>query len=225
MSKILLIDDDLNFRDLVKLKLSSFLPSITFIEYSDLTTFKNEFDHKHLQTILLVVLDQNLPDGLGSDLLRTNIFQDIPVLSVSNDVDPSIPGNVILSGANQFLNKFDVKERLFEPLVKALIAKHQLTIENSKLREEKIKNATIRTLISTLRHEINNPLGAVLGAVFLAQQGTEDPKVKEAIGLIELSSKRIKYVIEKLGEQLDLNPVSKSDVEVYHIQGDKPWKE
>ena len=85
---------------------------------------------------------------------------------------------------------------------------------------------TVKTLVGTLRHEINNPLGAVLGAAYLlrhSENATQDQK--EAADLVESSGKRIKYVLDQLCKAIAVDAVNKANHKVFHIPGDEPWEQ
>jgi len=68
------------------------------------------------------------------------------------------------------------------------------------------------------------PLGAVMGAAYvLSRSETASPEQKEAAGLVDTSSKRIKHVLDQICEAVEMKPVMKARHKVFHIPGDKPW--
>ncbi|MCB0334508.1 MAG: response regulator [Bdellovibrionales bacterium] len=229
--RIFLIDDDQSFRQLVKLKLKSFLSEPQFTEFSDLSSARDHFSGLAGEDQIpdLVFLDEHLPDGRGTDLLEEEWFTDLAVLSVSSDEAPEIPGKALKAGATYFLSKKSITEPLFEPLVRGVIDRNKIQKELTRI---KVKNTVIdlvRTHIGTLRHEINNPLGAVLGAAYLIEHSSEASKdQREAAQLVEKSGKRIKHVLDQIciamDQEKDLQPVMKADQQVYHIPGDEPWE-
>ena len=221
-TSILIIDDDASFRKLLELRLKSFIPDIAITQKDSLarareylTTEKN-FD--------LVILDEHLSDGRGSELLQEGWFQDLAVLSVSSDDSPQIPGASLKAGATYFLSKFRVSEPLFQPLVQGLIDRNKLQRELSQTKLEAVVTDTVKTLVATLRHEINNPLGAVLGAAYLMRNmPAATPEQKEVAELVEASGKRIKHVLDQLCDAILVQSVQKADHKVFQIPGDKPW--
>ena len=83
---------------------------------------------------------------------------------------------------------------------------------------------SIKTLIGTLRHEINNPLGAVLGGAYIIKSaGRLGSQQKEALKLIEESGKRITTVLNSLCEAAELEEVTKGQEQVFHVPGDPAW--
>lgn len=230
-SQILIIDDDVGFKRILEMRLKSFIPdaSIThFASLSDARRFlKSAQDTRSESSDFdLIIVDQHLPDGHGSDFVAEGWFRDRAVLSVSSDDAPEIPGATVQAGAMFFLNKRNVSEPLFRPLVLGLIDRNRmlLALERSRLNEAVVES--VRTLVSTLRHEINNPLGAVLGAAYLLRTApNSSEEQKEAASLVESSGQRIKHVLDQLCTAVELDSVEKSSQRVFHIPGDKPWGE
>ena len=98
---------------------------------------------------------------------------------------------------------------------------------NAKLKDSKLD--AIKTLISTLRHEINNPLGGIMGASYLLNIDTSafsEDQIK-ALRLVEQSTKRIKTVIEQLYKtaeiEEDIQEVKKGSETLFQIPGDPNW--
>jgi len=220
--KILIIDDDPGFRHMVQIKLKSWQDNLEIDIAENLAEARAKLDVKSYD---LVVKDQHLPDGLGSDFNHPTL-SDSTVLAVSSDEAPELPGDALMGGAEHFLGKRQVSEPLFIPLVAALVGKKKLQnqIMESKLRQSKMD--TVKRLLTTLKHEINNPLGAVLGGTYLVKTaGDLDEEQKKALSLIEDSGNRIKHVIKELSEAIELEAVQKASEEVFLVPGDAPWGE
>lgn len=220
----LVIDDDLEFKDLLILRLKSIYPELIVTHHPDLNRARGFLKENPAIAFDLVVLDEHLPDGRGAEFLEEGWFEDLAVLSVSSDTDPRIPGATLHAGATYFLGKTQVSEALFEPLVRGIVDRNKIqrNLRIAQIQEAQMK--TVRTLIGTLRHEINNPLGAVLGAAYILRnkEATEQEQV-DAANLVEDSGKRIKHVLEKLVEAVDLESVEKAKHVVFQIPGDKQW--
>ncbi len=226
---VLIIDDDESFRKIVSMKLRSLFDELKITEYQDLATVRTAFTEQIGLSYDLVILDQHLPDGKGTDLLQEEWFEDIAVLSVSSDEAPEIPGESLKAGATYFLSKKNVTDPLFDPLVHGIIDRNRL---QKKLKAAHVNRKVIemvRSHIGTLRHEINNPLGAVLGAAFLIRSNEQSSSEQiQAAELVEKSGKRIKHVLDKICEAMELGTeleaVDKADQRVFHIPGDEPWE-
>jgi len=223
--QVLIIDDDLSFKRLLELRLKSFIPDLAVTHFSNLTDARNFLSSRDV-VFDLVILDEHLPDGRGVELLNEGRFGDIAVLSVSSDDDPAIPGASMQAGAAYFLGKVHVSEPLFKPLVRGIIDRNQIQRELTRARMNAVVMDTVKTLVATLRHEINNPLGAVLGATYLIRHAPAgSAEQKEAADLVDSSGKRIKHVLDQLCAAIEMEPVTKADQKVFHIPGDKPWGE
>ena len=224
-TSVILVDDDAQFRKLLELRLRSFLNEVSIDSFSNLADARKALSADSRADYDLVILDQHLPDGRGVELLNENRFPDHAVLCMSSDSDPNLPGQTVLAGANYFLSKVHVSEPLFRPLVEGLIDRNKIQRELTRIKTEAAIMESVRTLIMTLKHEINNPLGALLGGAFLltGNKGNADDQ-QQAARLVEQSGQRIKHVLEQLCNAVSLDAVSKGGHTVFHVPGDKKWE-
>ncbi|MBX7143140.1 MAG: response regulator [Oligoflexia bacterium] len=219
-----IIDDDQSFKRIVEMRLKSFIPELSLTHFPNLASAREFFKSNKDAQIDLVILDQHLPDGQGIDFLNEGLLPDVAVLSMSSDNSPEIPGAALQAGAAYFLSKVNVSEPLFKPLVQGIIDRNRLQRELHKTKMNGVIVETVKTLVGTLRHEINNPLGAVLGAAYLLKtHQTASSEQKDAAELVESSGRRIKHVLDQLCQAISMEPVTKANQKVFHIPGDKPW--
>lgn len=222
---VLIIDDDRSFKKILELRLKSFYPDLGITSFDTLDSAR-EFLRTDQKEFDLVILDQHLPDGNGVDFLQEGWFRDMGVLTVSSDDAPGIAGASLQAGASYFLSKTRVSEPLFKPLIQGIIDRNKLQQQLNKSRIDSAIMDTVKTLVATLRHEINNPLGAVLGAAYLLRSSSlGSQEQREAADLVESSGRRIKHVLDELCRAIALEPVTKANQKVFHIPGDKPWEE
>lgn len=220
----LIVEDDKNFQKLVELRLRASIPDILIRSANTLQNARNILDEPELQ-LQLVILDQHLPDGYGSTLFDHPKLKEAAVLAVSSDDSPEVPSRALIAGAQHFLGKRQVSEPLFIPLVLALIERKKLEQELLAARIKQSRMESIKVLLGTLRHEINNPLGAVLGGAYIMRLGGELASDQaEALRLIEASGNRIKHVIKELCEAAELEEVTKGSEQVFHVPGDPDWE-
>ena len=221
---VLIIEDDVNFQKVVELRLKNWQPNIQLKFADTLAAARNYLEDKNL-TFSLAILDQHLPDGLGSTLATHPTMQTMTVLAVSADEAPELPARAMLAGAGHFLNKRQVSEPLFIPLIEALLERKQLEAELLKTKLKQSRLDTIKVLLNTLRHEINNPLGAVMGGAFLLRtKGNLETEQSEAIRLIEASGNRIKHVLNQLCQTAEIEQVTKGQEQVFQVPGDPSWE-
>lgn len=222
---VLMVDDDRDFIKLVEIRLKSFLPEMQATVFNSLSALRQWMRSQNSPALDLVILDEHLPDGRGVELLGEGVFEGCAVLMISSDTDPEMPGASVQAGAAFFLNKTQVTDALFKPLVLGIIQRNRLqrALTEAKLKEVRLE--TVKTLVSTLRHEINNPLGAVMGAAYLIGTGKDStPQQREIAELVESSGNRIKHVLDELCRAVELDAVTKGSQKVFHVPGDKPWK-
>ena len=225
-TKILLVDDDAQFRKLLEIRLNSFLPELSITAFANISDAKDFIKSQHENQFDLAILDQHLPDGHGTELLMESFFSEQAVLCLSSDTDPNLPGLTILAGASYFLNKINASEPLFRPLIQGLIERNKIQHELTRVKTQAAIVESVRTLMMTLRHEINNPLGALLGGAFLLG-GDKNASADQlqAAKLVEQSGQRIKVVLDQLCSAVALEPVAKGGHTVFQIPGDKKWSD
>jgi DNA-binding NarL/FixJ family response regulator len=222
---VLILDDSVEFRTLMSMRLKSFIPDLTLMVFSSIAEARQGVRERLTQQPDLVILDHHLPDGIGLELLSEEKLEGLAILAVSSDADPEIPGSSMRAGATYFLSKEKVRDASFKPLVLGLVDRNRVQRELVELRRKATVVDAVKTLVDTLRHEINNPLGAVLGATFILKSTTasHDDR-REAARLVEESGKRIKFVLDELSKAVSLDSVMKSEHRVFHVPGDKPWE-
>lgn len=219
----LIVDDDEAFSLVVEIRLKGWRDGLVITKASSISAARDILSGR-TRPFDIVILDQNLPDGLGIDITDHPVMRESTVLAVSADESPDVPGRAVRAGAQHFLGKRQVTTPLFIPLVEALLDRRALEkrLRAVELKEKKME--AIKVLLATLKHEINNPLGAVLGAAYLLRQEQDGATNRdETVRLIETSGKRIKHVIEQLCDAVELEAISKADELVYQVPGDAPW--
>lgn len=221
--EVLIVDDDEAFASVVEIRLKGWQSDIA-ITKADTVASARAVLESHRVPFDLIVLDQHLPDGLGIELATHPRYAESTILAVSADDSPELPARSVRAGAQHFLGKRQVTTPLFIPLVEALLDRRRL---ERKLRDVEVKEKkmqAVKVLLATLKHEINNPLGAVLGAAYLLREdGDLATTREEAVKLIQTSGTRIKHVLEQLCQAIELEEVSKAHERVFQIPGDAPW--
>jgi len=221
--QVFVLEDDTSFKSILEMRLRSWRPDVELTFAATIQAARGILDSTKI-FFPLVILDQNLPDGNGREILNHAALENSSILAVSSDSAPELPGAAVKAGAHHFLEKRQVTEPLFIPLVDALVGRGYLEREllTKKLHESKM--GTLKTLLATLRHEINNPLGAVLGGAYLVRKsGTLDPEQDKALKIVEASSNRIKHVIKQLCDAADVEEVTKANEQLFQVPGDPKW--
>ncbi len=220
----LLVEDEASYKKIIEIRLKNWDSALVITHAKTITEARAVLD-KVAAPFSLVILDQNLPDGYGWTLLDHPKLAGSAVLAISSDDSADLPAQTVRAGADHFLGKKQISEPLFIPLIQALIQRKGLEEELLQAKITASRMDTVKTLLATLRHEINNPLGAVLGGAYLIRsKGELESGQSDAVRLIEESSRRIKHVLDQLCETADLQAVTKAQEQVFQIPGDKPWE-
>ena len=151
----------------------------------------------------IVLLDFNLPDSTGSEILSIiRNKTDIPVIIITAQKDMQIAINTLKEGANDFLEKSPQNiaslpknvERVYEEYLQNKESK------TKKLEEEmlQIRVETLRQILTTLAHYINNSTTTISGYAQLASQNPED--IQRAVKLARVSLKETQKITLVLKE-------------------------
>ncbi len=157
MSVIIVIDDDYSIRRLIKFTLEK--ERYKVITAEDALEGINTLNSRKID---LIILDIIMPDIDGYEALKiiksSDHLKDIPVLMLTakNEIDDMMKGFEL--GADEYLAKpFELSELLAR--IRNLLRIKEL--QNKILQAERL--AAVGQIALTIRHEINNPLTAVIG--------------------------------------------------------------
>ena len=160
-------------------------------------------------TVLLadvILLDYNLPDAAGSEVLSDiRKWSDIPVLMVTGNEQLQTAVDTLKGGAVDFVNKSpDSIQKLPQLVTDAVLKyrKEKLQAKQEKDKEkEGIKIETLRQVLTTLAHYINNSTTTIYGYAQLCEQNITDSHCCRK--LMEVSIKetqKISFVLQELEE-------------------------
>jgi nitrogen-specific signal transduction histidine kinase len=70
------------------------------------------------------------------------------------------------------------------------------------------KLETVRQVVATLAHELNQPLTAVVGNAEILEMDVQDPDAAEMVGVILREANRMAHVVQRLAEatKVDVKP-------------------
>lgn len=177
----------------------------------------------------LLLLDRTLPDGEGlrlcEEIRATPGMQELPVVLITarDRVEDRVAG--LMHGADDYISKpFHAKEFLArvhgclrtldlqrELHLKAeeLAAKNRLLLEAQERLVRSERLAAIGEVSLAIRHEINNPLGTIIGFtdLLLMQPAHLSAEVQHKVDLIRRSALRIRDVVRRLEGLKDDRPV------------------
>ncbi len=164
---------------------------------------KADLEETNLETQDIVLLDFNLPDATGSELL--NIIRektDIPVIIITAQKEMQIAISTLKKGANDFLEKSPQNIAILPKTVKNVYAEYlqDKKIQTQELEEEMLQTRieTLRQILTTLAHYINNSTTTISGYAQLATQNPED--IRRAVKLTQVSLKETQKITLVLKE-------------------------
>lgn len=140
-----------------------------------------------------ILLDIMMPGLSGIDVLlkirkTANNFE-LPVIMFTAVEEANDLIDALRNGANDYLTK---------PVnVDIAVARINTQLNLKGLFEDSLKNkqiATINTMVTTLNHEINNPLAIAIGNLTIARNQLDLDKVNKALGALD----RITDIVKKI---------------------------
>ncbi len=164
---------------------------------------KADLEETNLETQDIVLLDFNLPDATGSELL--NIIRektDIPVIIITAQKEMQIAISTLKKGANDFLEKSPQNIAILPKTVKNVYTEYlqDKKTKTQELEEEMLQTRieTLRQILTTLAHYINNSTTTISGYAQLATQNPED--IRRAVKLTQVSLKETQKITLVLKE-------------------------
>lgn len=154
----------------------------------------------------VVLLDNQLPDGTGIDLLPRLLAQPDPpsVIMVTGEGSEELAANAMRLGAEDYLVKgpqlFEALPRLVERVRRnRLLRTTKAEVERDLVRAERL--AAIGEMTVTLHHELNNPLMGALAEIELQLARPEpDAEMKTAMGVVRAALLRMRDIVKQAGE-------------------------
>jgi CheY-like chemotaxis protein len=191
----------------------------------------------------LLLLDRMFPEGDGcllcQELKATPGTQGLPIimLTARDRVEDRVEG--LLRGADDYIPKpFHPREflarvhsclrtlalqREIEHKADELARKHRLLVETQErlIRSERL--AAIGEIGLAIRHEINNPLGTILGFVdlLLAQADAYPEAARKKLDAIRHATIRIRDVVRRLEEVEDRSVEYVPGLQMTDLSGDQ----
>lgn len=186
-------------------------------KYPDFTvtvypTGKSFMGDRKIRTFDLLAVDYHLPDMDGLELLSIirSHEPDIPVIMITGVGSEQTAVEAMKSGATDYIAKSGDYGTTIPRVIKQAYHKQQLIQKNRSLEakaREAEKLEVITTMTSTLNHEVNNPLMAILGNVelLLGDSRLTDHNVIDKLRMIEASARRIRMITHRMANLI--NPV------------------
>jgi DNA-binding response OmpR family regulator len=201
LPQILLVDDDPDIARLVQhiLKGHGMKPAVQVSSGREALA--------SLAAVDIVLLDQQLPDTRGLDVLDAIRARPAPpaVVMITAHGNESLAATALRRGADDYLAKDAALSEMLPQILERVRRTRELrkalcAAEQDLVRAERL--AAIGEMTVTLHHEINNPLMAALAEVelLLAQPAGSPEQQRQGLGEIRTALQRIRDIVQRSGQ-------------------------
>ncbi|MDQ3207303.1 MAG: response regulator, partial [Gemmatimonadota bacterium] len=201
LPRILLVDDDPDLGRLVQ----HVLASNGYQQAVQVATGRAAL--ASLEGIDIVLLDQQLPDTSGLDVLDAIRTRPAPpaVILVTGHGNESLVASALRRGADDYLAKDSALTELLPQILERVrrgreLRKALAEAEQDLVRAERL--AAVGEMTVTLHHEINNPLMAAFADVelLLNDPGAGPETLKQGLEDIRQALRRIRDIVQRIGK-------------------------
>ncbi len=163
-----------------------------------------------------VLLDQNLPDSTGMEVLeRILVKQRLPIIMMAGEDDYEIAVDAIKKGAADYVCKGGGYLQIIPLIVQKTLEQHRLWEENKRLamellnrvREAEESSRAKDEFIASVSHELRTPLNAIMGLSEALQEevyGTLTPRQSASLEMIENSGRKL---LKQINDVIDLSRI------------------
>ena len=169
-----------------------------------------------------VILDIQMPGCDGFEicqrLKREARTKDSPVLFLSAKYldEESVVRGLDIGGQDYLLKPFNCAELIARVRVLVRIKKTDDTLRKAydelRIAQDALLSSqrleTVRQVVATLTHELNQPLTAVVGNAEILQLDLRDPEQIESVGVIVREASRMSNIVQKLADATRLEVVA-----------------
>lgn len=209
---ILIIEDDEHHAFLEQEALHEKLDCRTQIVRS-----KIELKEEDIKLADIILLDFNLPDATGAEILtEIRRCSEVPVVIVTGNELLQIAIDTMKEGATDFLVKSPKNISMLPHIVRQNLEKYKedmsLKIEIQKNEELHIKIETLKQVLTTLSHYINNSTTTIFGYAQLCDQEKVDENRAKKLARVSIrETQKISFVLQELENFINTMHIETTD--------------
>jgi signal transduction histidine kinase len=200
--KILLIEDNPGDVRLIREMLSA-VPGVSW-ELESTGRLSTGLEYLDKQQPDIILLDLGLPDSQGLETLDKICSKTttVPIVVLTGLDDEAIANQAVHKGAQDYLLKDDINDRLLWRVMRYAIERKRMEAEKEEIeRKAQLASrlASVGELASGVAHEINNPLTGVIGYAHLLLARKDIPAdIRPDIEIINEGAQRVANIVKKL---------------------------
>ena len=193
--RILLIEDNLDHRDLITDKLRKISNTKIVVHYYP---FAGEsLDHIEKRDFDVILLAISLPENRAGETLKrfAQAFPTLPIIVLTSVPDPVLIENAMAWGAQDYLDKTSLKSEVIARSVHHAISRKRV------LNRLESQNQALRAFSHTVAHEVKSPLQSVVTALYMVREMIAESGNKRLDRMIHLgieSTAHLKLVVNGL---------------------------
>jgi signal transduction histidine kinase len=205
VSNFLVVEDSKLDREICELLLNESQPSRPDIHFAA-DCAEAIAQVKQYAPLDCVLLDYNLPDGKGIDIIKEihSISPSTPVIMMTGESDIRTAKKCLQYGADDYLIKGEFSASMLNRSIEYAIGRRQSRVEEdtlfTALGAEKQLNNTQKDVISLMAHEFSMPLDNINNAVetLKSQMQNLNPACQQACAKIETAAKRLTGLMDNI---------------------------
>ena len=187
----------------------------TFLEQSVTTQFEltvagrldTALDMLEASVFDVVLLDLSLPDAAGLSVVTSTraVGSDLPILVLTGRDDEELALNALREGAQDYLRKVDMDERLLERAIRYAIERNQVEQELQKAKDA--AEAAMRAksnFLASVSYEIRTPINTIITMSGLLARRDLPSDSRKYVDAVESSSQTLREMVNDI---LDLSKI------------------
>ena len=155
----------------------------------------------------VVLLDMSLPDAAGLNIVTQTraVRSDLPILVLTGRDDEELALSALREGAQDYLRKVDMDERLLERAIRYAIERNQ--VEQELQRAKDAAEAAMRAkanFLASVSHEIRTPINTIITMSGLLARRDLPSGTRKYVDAVESSSQTLREMVNDI---LDLSKI------------------